>query len=118
MRSVGDPQPRPEVQEDWNHLTFFSAPRRLKIENRKGRSSTVSSSRSDETRRCSMARQTILVCDDCGEEIDAGKGASMRINYDDARRPSKAADLCATCAGKMPGQAVARRGRRPSKEAA
>jgi hypothetical protein len=37
----------------------------------------------------------------------------MRINFNDARRGSKQADLCDTCAGKMPGQAAARRGRRP-----
>ena len=37
----------------------------------------------------------------------------MRINYTDARRGSKQADLCDDCAGGMPGQAVARRGRRP-----
>jgi hypothetical protein len=37
----------------------------------------------------------------------------MRINFTDARRASKQADLCDDCAGGMPGQAVARRGRRP-----
>jgi len=37
----------------------------------------------------------------------------MRINFSDARRGSKQADLCDACAGEMPGQAVARRGRRP-----
>jgi hypothetical protein len=37
----------------------------------------------------------------------------MRINYTDARRGSKQADLCDDCAGGMPGQQVARRGRRP-----
>ena len=60
-----------------------------------------------------MARKTVLVCDNCGKEIDEGKGASMRINYSDARRGSKQADLCEGCAGGMPGRAVARRGRRP-----
>ena len=38
-----------------------------------------------------MARKTVLVCDNCGNEIDDGKGASMRINYSDARRGSKQA---------------------------
>jgi hypothetical protein len=42
----------------------------------------------------------------------------MRINFTDARRGSKQADLCDTCAGKMPGQVVARRGRRPKNAAA
>ena len=60
-----------------------------------------------------MARKTILVCDNCGMEVDEGKGAVMRINYTDARRGSKQADLCDACSSNMPGQAVARRGRRP-----
>jgi hypothetical protein len=60
-----------------------------------------------------MARKTILVCDMCGAEVEEQKGAAMRITYTDARRGSKAADLCDSCAGKQPGRAVARRGRRP-----
>ena len=65
-----------------------------------------------------MARKTVLVCDNCSKEIDESKGATMRINFSDARRGSKQADLCDACAGKMPGQAVARRGRRPKSAAA
>jgi ribosomal protein S26 len=65
-----------------------------------------------------MARKTVLVCDNCGKEIDESKGATMRINYSDARRGSKQADLCDDCAGKMPGQPAARRGRRPKSAAA
>ena len=60
-----------------------------------------------------MARKTILVCDNCSNEVEEGKGAVMRVNFNDARRVSKQADLCDSCAGKMPGQAAARRGRRP-----
>jgi hypothetical protein len=60
-----------------------------------------------------MARKTVLVCDNCGNEVGEGKGAVMRMSYSDARRGAKQADLCDDCAGKMPGQAVARRGRRP-----
>ena len=60
-----------------------------------------------------MARKTILVCDNCGKEVDESLGAVLRVTYSDARRGSKAADLCDECAGKMPGRAVARRGRRP-----
>ena len=60
-----------------------------------------------------MARKAVLVCDNCGKEVDEGKGASMRVCYTDARRGAKAADLCDTCADKMPGRAAARRGRRP-----
>jgi hypothetical protein len=60
-----------------------------------------------------VARKTVLVCDNCGKEVEEAKGATMRINFSDARRGSKQADLCDTCAGGMPGQTVARRGRRP-----
>lgn len=60
-----------------------------------------------------MARKTVLVCDDCGKEVDEGKGATLRVTFSDARRGAKAADLCDDCAGKMPGRATARRGRRP-----
>jgi hypothetical protein len=61
----------------------------------------------------SVARKTILVCDQCSTEVGEGKGAVMRVNYTDARRGSKQADLCDSCAGNLPGSAVARRGRRP-----
>jgi ribosomal protein S26 len=69
--------------------------------------------KSDATRRNDLARKTVLVCDNCGSEVGEGKGATMRLNFSDARRGSKQADLCDNCAGGMPGQAVARRGRRP-----
>ena len=59
-----------------------------------------------------MARKAILVCDNCGNEVDEGKGAVMRVTYTDARRGAKQADLCDPCAGKMPGRPVAHRGRR------
>ena len=65
-----------------------------------------------------MARKTVLVCDNCGKEIDEAKGAVMRINFNDARRGSKQADLCEDCAGTMPGQPAARRGRPPKSAAA
>jgi hypothetical protein len=60
-----------------------------------------------------MARKTVLVCDNCGKEVEEAKGAVMRVTYTDARRGSKQADLCEDCAGSMPGRSVARRGRRP-----
>jgi len=60
-----------------------------------------------------VARKTILVCDNCGKEVPESRGAVMRLNYTDARRGSKQADLCDDCATGMPGNAVARRGRRP-----
>jgi hypothetical protein len=65
-----------------------------------------------------VARKTILVCDNCGSEVSEGKGAVMRLNYMDARKASKEADLCDNCAGGMPGRAAARRGRRPKSAAA
>lgn len=60
-----------------------------------------------------MARKTVLVCDNCGKEIEESKGATLRLTYADARRGAKQADLCDDCSGKMPGRAAARRGRRP-----
>jgi ribosomal protein S26 len=60
-----------------------------------------------------VARKTVLVCDNCGKEVEESKGAVMRLTYADARRGAKQADLCDSCAGKMPGQPAARRGRRP-----
>jgi hypothetical protein len=60
-----------------------------------------------------VARKTVLVCDDCGKEVEDGKGATLRVTYSDARRGARQADLCDSCAGKMPGRAAARRGRRP-----
>jgi len=65
-----------------------------------------------------VARKTILVCDKCGKEVDEDKGAVLRVTYADARRTSKQADLCESCAGTLPGRAVARRGRRPKSASA
>jgi ribosomal protein S26 len=66
-----------------------------------------------ETKEKLVARKTILVCDNCSKEVPESRGAVMRLNDTDARRGSKQADLCDDCASGMPGQAVARRGRRP-----
>jgi hypothetical protein len=55
----------------------------------------------------------VLVCDNCGTEVGDNKGATMRMTFTDARRGARQADLCDDCAGKMPGHAAARRGRRP-----
>ena len=65
-----------------------------------------------------MARKTIMVCDSCGKEIEESKGAAMRLTWSDARRGAKAADLCDACAVALPGQAVARRGRKPKSASA
>src|SRR5919201_3093425 len=68
--------------------------------------------------RKTLARKTVLVCDNCGTEVGEGKGATLRVTYTDARRGAKQADLCDSCAGEMPGRAAARRGRRPKAAAA
>lgn len=60
-----------------------------------------------------MAKKTVLVCDNCGAEVTDSSGSNMRLNYVDARRGSKSADLCDNCSEQMPGAKVARRGRRP-----
>ena len=65
-----------------------------------------------------MARKTVLVCDNCSKEVGDNKGATLRVTFTDARRGAKQADLCDDCAGKMPGRATARRGRRPRAAAA
>jgi hypothetical protein len=65
-----------------------------------------------------VARKTVLVCDSCTKEVGDNKGATMRLTYSDARRGAKQADLCDDCAADLPGQAVARRGRRPKAAAA
>jgi hypothetical protein len=64
-------------------------------------------------KEATLARKTVLVCDNCSKEVDEGKGATLRVTYLDARKGAKAADLCDTCAGQMPGRPAARRGRRP-----
>jgi hypothetical protein len=61
-----------------------------------------------------VARRTVLVCDSCSKEVGENKGATLRVTFTDARRGSKVADLCDSCAGDLPGHSAARRGRRPS----
>ena len=53
----------------------------------------------------------------CGNEIEEAKGATMRLTYTDARRGAKQADVCDACSTKLPGRAVARRGRKPKSAA-
>ena len=65
-----------------------------------------------------MARKTILVCDNCGNEVDESQGALMRLTWTDARLGAKEADLCGDCADASPGQPAARRGRRPKSASA
>lgn len=63
--------------------------------------------------RLTMARKTVMVCDNCGTEIEDGRGALVRATYNDARRGAKQADFCDNCTGTLAGHAVARRGRKP-----
>ena len=58
-------------------------------------------------------RTTITVCDSCGQQIGQNDGAKLRVNYADARHPSKQADLCNDCAEQIPGEKGKRRGRKP-----
>jgi hypothetical protein len=60
-----------------------------------------------------MARKTIRVSDKSGQEIEDGKGAVVRITFNDARRGVRELDLTDAEAEALGGRAVARRGRRP-----
>ena len=62
-----------------------------------------------------MARKTVVVSDLSGEQIQDGKGAKVRITFDDARSGSIEMDVTADEARAMgaKGRQVARRGRRP-----
>ena len=60
-----------------------------------------------------MARKTIRVSDESGEEIREGKGAVVRITFGDARKGVRELDLTDTEAERLGGRAVARRGRKP-----
>jgi hypothetical protein len=60
-----------------------------------------------------MAKKTIRVSDQSGEEIPEGKGATVRITFADARKGVRELDLTDTEADRLGGRAVARRGRRP-----
>jgi hypothetical protein len=67
-----------------------------------------------------VARKTIiiLVCDNCGNEVADGKGATMRVKFDDTQRGVKRADLCEPCAEALPGSIAARRRRRRKESSA
>jgi len=63
----------------------------------------------------SMAKKVVLVSDLSGEEIQEGKGAKVRITFEDARSGSLELDVTADEARAMgaKGRQVARRGRKP-----
>lgn len=62
-----------------------------------------------------MARKTVLVSDLSGQPIEDGKGATIRINFNDARRGSAQLDVTDAEAEELArnGRKTARRGRRP-----
>ncbi len=62
-----------------------------------------------------MARKTVFVSDISGKSIEEGKGAKIRITFDDARRGSYEVDATADEAAELgrKGRQVARRGRKP-----
>jgi hypothetical protein len=60
-----------------------------------------------------MARKTVLVSDISGEEIQDGKGATVRITFRDARKGVRELDVTDEEAETFGGRSVARRGRRP-----
>ena len=60
-----------------------------------------------------MARKTIRVSDQSGQEIPEGKGAVVRITFQDARKGARELDLTDAEAERLGGRSVARRGRKP-----
>jgi hypothetical protein len=62
-----------------------------------------------------MARRTVLVSDLSGAEITEGKGATVTINFRDARKGTIVLDVTDSEAEEMgrKGRRQARRGRRP-----
>ncbi len=65
-----------------------------------------------------MAKKTIRISDQSGQEIPDGKGATVRISFADARKGVRELDLTDAEAEKLGGRPVARRGRRPRKSSA
>lgn len=62
-----------------------------------------------------MAKKIVLVSDLSGKEIEEGKGAKIRILFEDARRGAYELDVSAEEAAELgrKGRQTARRGRRP-----
>jgi hypothetical protein len=64
-----------------------------------------------------VARKTVMVSDKSGQTIPDGKGAKVRITFNDARKGVRELDLTDFEAEALGGRAVARRGRRPKSSA-
>jgi hypothetical protein len=62
-----------------------------------------------------MARKSIFISDLSGDAIEEGRGAKIRITFDDSRRGSYEIDATAEEAMELgrKGRQVARRGRKP-----
>jgi len=60
-----------------------------------------------------MAKKTIRVSDQSGQEIADGRGATVRITFTDARKGARELDLTDEEAERLGGRSVARRGRKP-----
>lgn len=60
-----------------------------------------------------MARKTVVISDQSGQEIQEGKGAKVTIKFDDLRKGVRELDLTEDEAEKLGGRAAKRRGRRP-----
>jgi hypothetical protein len=60
-----------------------------------------------------MARKTIRVSDQSGQEIPEGKGAVVRITFRDARKGVRELDVTDAEAERLGGRPVARRGWKP-----
>jgi hypothetical protein len=60
-----------------------------------------------------VARKTIRVSDQSGQEIPEGKGAVVRITFRDARKGVRELDVTDAEAERLGGRPVARRGRKP-----
>ena len=60
-----------------------------------------------------MAKRTIRVSDQSGQEIREGTGAVVRITFSDARKGVRELDLTDAEAERLGGRKVARRGRKP-----
>jgi hypothetical protein len=58
-------------------------------------------------------RKSVYVSDQSGEVIPEGKGAKVRITFNDARKGARELDLTDAEADRLGGRSVARRGRKP-----
>ncbi len=61
-----------------------------------------------------MAKKMVRVSDRSGTEIPEGKGATVRVTFADARKPSRELDLTDEEAMELGGRTVGRRGRKPA----